>query len=218
MNTQVIVKSNTETLFDRILCVMQELINDHFITKYRVSTEINLASEHAKLYILQMTVSNDYNLLIHVQIPFGSYKDQIMKKSSSRISYLCLDNHCPISTIQRLFKAEIKKRRMGIWREERFLKILKKYQQQNTNVLSVEKAGRMEDINGVDFIITLNTDYSLSIPIQVKGSILGIKKHESLFKKIPALMVNYSHSDQLLLEQVGKIVNSYINGEILHLY
>lgn len=120
---------------------------------------------------------------------------------------------------EEVLERQIQMRLKGWRAEERVVRRVQLLVQSHAaGIQAVRPANIREDAEyGVDLFVAIkrNTTHD-EIPLQVKSSRAGQKKHEGLHPRIPSIVVHEGTTDTEIEEKVTRTIEAFIKGKIVH--
>ncbi|MDI6734336.1 MAG: hypothetical protein QMD50_02475 [Patescibacteria group bacterium] len=138
----------------------------------------------------------------------SAYHDQVFLKKMPELQELK----------ETIFR-KINVRKKG-WQHEEMVLMAAKNMIGRSSVISVYPSTKVQDqYDGVDLrIFCIFNGEQKEVPIQVKSSFEGLKKHVHQFgNKVPALRVGKKDTEFVLKNKLSRIIEAYCNGQILQL-
>lgn len=138
--------------------------------------------------------------------------------NSFQVSLSSVPQLTSVRNIRDGVKREIRERKKGSGSEAIAAYVLLIMMEKN-ELIQFFKTDRRRDIAGIDYtVLFLDPDYrNMNMPLQIKSSEAGQKKHEEEHPEIPSARIEVDDSYYTIRQKFLKIRDAFVRREILHI-
>lgn len=170
-----------------ILGTLIAFVHEEFIVNFNDHTSSN---EQWLEFLVE--IEKDYKVKVVVNVSRDNNEEYYIVDNRSRRLEIKVNDNCAKKAIARLLYYEILNRKSGVLSEEITRQIFLPRLRKEGEIVLFQKTTMVHDRAGADFFVIIydKNRNRIRVPLQVKSSEEGFKKHSQKYPRVPCVVVN----------------------------